>query len=125
MATPQAAGVAAFVWGVNPNLSVSEVMNIIRRTAEERATNTLTPGVTCNEVIPQPVIDAYAAVLAAGGADARRVLLDVKKNGVFDHNDIEEFLGVYLDTLKAGKLDYSRYDLNGDGIDGRRHYRSF
>jgi uncharacterized protein (TIGR02145 family) len=118
MATPQAAGVAAFMWGVNPNLSVNEVMNIIRRTAEERATNTLTPGVACNEVVPQPVIDAYAAVLAAGGADARRVLLDVKKNGVFDHNDIEEFLGVYLDTLKAGKLDYSRYDLNGDGLTG-------
>ena len=118
MATPQAAGIVAFVWGVNPNLSVSEVMNIIRRTAEERATNTLTSDVTCNEVIPQPVVDAYAAVLAAGGADARRVLLDVKRNGVFDHNDIEEFLGIYLDTLKAGKLDYSRYDLNGDGFTG-------
>jgi uncharacterized protein (TIGR02145 family) len=121
MATPQAAGVAAYVWGVNPGLSVSEVMNIIRSTAEERATNTLTPGYDgseCNSVVPQPVVDAYAAVLAAGGADARRALLDVKGNGVFDHNDIEEFLGVYLDTLKAGKLDYSRYDLNGDGFTG-------
>jgi uncharacterized protein (TIGR02145 family) len=118
MATPQAAGVAAYVWGVNPNLTVSEVMDIMRRTAEERATNTLTPGVTCNEVIPQSIVDAYAAVLAAGGADARRFLLDVKKNGVFDHNDIEEFLGVYLDVEKAGKLDYSRYDLNGDGLTG-------
>ena len=118
MATPQAAGVAAYVWAVNPNLSVSEVMNIIRKTTEERATTTLTPGFWCNQEVPQPVIDAYAAVLAAGGADARRVLLDVKGNGVFDHNDIEEFLGVYLDTLKAGKLDYSRYDLNGDGFTG-------
>ena len=121
MATPQAAGVAAYVWGVNPNLSVSDVMNIIRSTAEERTTNTLTPGFTgseCNTVVPQPVVDAYAAVLAAGGADVRRVLLDVKGNGVFDHNDIEEFLSVYQDTLKAGKLDYSRYDLNGDGFTG-------
>ncbi len=118
MATPQAAGVAAYVWSVNPNLSVTEVMDIIRSTAEARATNTLTPGVACNEVMPQPVIDAYAAVLAAGGANARRILLDVKGSGVFDHNDIEEFLSVYLDTLKAGKLDYSRYDLNGDGFTG-------
>jgi subtilisin family serine protease len=118
MATPQAAGVAAYVWAVNPSLSVSEVMNIIRRTVEERATTTLTPGFSCNQVAPQHVIDAYAAVLLAGGSDARRVLLDIKGNGVFDHNDIEEFLGVYLDEEKAGTLDYSRYDLNGDGFTG-------
>jgi len=119
MATPQAAGVAAYVWAVNPNLSAAEVMDIIRSTAEERATNTLAPeGFTCNEVVPQPVIDAYAAVLFAGGADARRALLDLKGNRIFDQHDLEEFVLVYDDTLQTGKLDYSRYDLNGDGITG-------
>ncbi|TVQ69215.1 MAG: T9SS C-terminal target domain-containing protein [Balneolaceae bacterium] len=119
MATPQAAGIAAYVWAVNPSLSVSQVMDIVRSTAEERATNTVAPpGETCHEVVPQPVADAYAAVLLAGGSDARRALLDVNGNGTFDHDDIEEFLEIYLDTLKAGTLDYSRFDLNGDGITG-------
>jgi len=121
MATPQAAGVAAYVWSVNPNLSVSEVMKIIRDTAENRVTTTLRPDddeIQCNTVIPQPVVDAYAAVLAAGGEKIRIELLDVTGNGNFDHNDIEEFLEIYLDTLKARLLDYSRYDLNGDGITG-------
>jgi len=119
MATPQAAGVAAYVWAVNPDLSVSEVMDIVRSTAEERATNTLAPpGKMCHEVIPQPVVDAYAAVLLAGGSDARRALLDVNGDGTFDHSDIEKFLEVYLDSTIAGNLDYSRFDLNGDGFTG-------
>jgi len=113
MATPQAAGVAAYVWAVNPNLSVSDVMNIIKRTAITDKT-TLTSGFACHTETPQPVIDLYAAVLAAGGIDARRILLDVSGDGVFDHHDIQ----IFVDTLKADTLDYSRFDLNGDGIRG-------
>ena len=115
VATPQAAGVAAYVWSIAPTLSVEEVMEIISNTAEARPTNN-TPGFSCHNEIPQPVVDAYAAVLAAGGEHARRVLFDVTGNGIFDHNDIE----VFLDSLQYydGALNYSRFDLNGDGLTG-------
>ena len=121
MATPQAAGVAVYTWAVNPTLSAGEVIDIIRKTAEARNTTTLTPGTpltSCNSVAPQPVVDAYAAVLAAGGTDVRRALLDVTGNGVFDHHDIEKLIGIFTDPLGTGLLNYSRYDLNGNGITG-------
>lgn len=117
MSTPQAAGVAAFVWSVNPDLSVAEVMDIIRGTAESRPTTTLTSGSNpCNQSMPQSVVDVYAAALAAGGDDARKVLLDVTGTGVFDEADIALFLSEF--SSRDGALDYSRFDLNGDGRTG-------
>ncbi len=123
MATAQAAGVAAYVWSINPDLSVSEVMDIIRNTAEIRAINN-TPGFQCNDIIPQPVVDVYAAVLAAGKENARRVMLDIssifngESAGKFVHDDIELFLEAISDPGNVGKLRYSRIDFNGDGITG-------
>lgn len=124
MATPQAAGLAAFAWSVNPDLSVQEVMQIIRETTEERPTSTeSSPGRACNQVIPQPVINAYGAVLAAGGQPALRALLDVSRDGMFDETDI----GIYLEEFASrdGELDYSRFDLNGDGITGGNRWDQF
>ena len=117
LSTPQAAGLAYYVWAVNPSLSVSEVMNIMQNTSEERSTTTLArPSFDCNNATPQPVIDAYAAILAAGGENARRVLLDVNKDNVFNEKDIEIFVREFND--RDGELDYSRYDLNGTGNTG-------
>lgn len=117
LASPQAAGVAAYIWSVNPDLSVDEVINIIHETAENRQTTTLTSeNLPCNEISPQPVVDAYAAVLAAGGMNVRRVLLDVTDTGTFDESDIDKFLTEFEE--RDGALDYSRYDLNGDGKTG-------
>ena len=115
MSTPQAAGLGAYVWAVNPNLSVSEVMEIIRGTAE-RIPTPINPAGTCSDIEANPVIDAYAAVLAAGGDNARIALLDVNEDGEFDENDIEIFLTEFEE--RNAELDYSRYDLNGSGKTG-------
>jgi|GEM_PF-1023460 len=115
MATPQAAGLAAYLWAVNPNLTVSNVMDIMFNTSVADTSRT-TPGFNCHEDTPMPVIDAYAAVLTAGAGNARLALLDVNDDGVFDHLDLE----IIIDSLRIreGALDYSRFDLNGDGFTG-------
>ncbi len=115
MATPQAAGLAAYVWAVNPELSVNDVMDIMFSTSVAD-TSRNTPGFSCHQQMPKPVIDAYAAVLAGGGENARLALLDVNDDGVFDHHDLR----IIIDSLRLrdGALDYSRFDLNGDGFTG-------
>lgn len=115
MATPQAAGLAAYAWAVNPGLTVPELVALMAETTEARRENR-TPGFTCNDTYPQPVIDAYAAVLRAGGDNARRALLDVTNTGQFDLGDIERFLEEF--EKRKGTLDYSRFDLNGSGRTG-------
>jgi hypothetical protein len=113
MSTPQAAGTAAFMWAVNPSLSVGEIVDLINKTAR-------TPQVPlqeeCRSEQPAPVIDTYDAVLAAGGDDARLALLDVTESGSFTEADIEIFLEEFEE--RDGILDYSRYDLNGTGQTG-------
>ncbi|MEX0680796.1 MAG: S8 family serine peptidase [Balneolales bacterium] len=117
MATPQAAGVAAWVWSLNPDLTVHQVKDLIQRTAEKRITRSLAPSdEDCHDIYPQPVIDVYAAVLKAGGEDVRRSILDVNETGQFDENDLQTFLDEFED--QNGTLDYSRYDLNANGQTG-------
>ena len=118
MATPQAAGVAAYAWALNPQLTVPELFELIQATAEDRPTTTATPGAACNSEIPQPVVDAYSAVLAAGGAAARTALLDVSDDGQFTEDDVATFVDEFSD--RDGDLDYSRFDLSGDGRTGSR-----
>jgi hypothetical protein len=66
------------------------------------------------------IIDAYAAVLATDARrqrlDVRKALLDVNGDGVFDHLDLQAFMTAY--ATEPTKLDYSRFDLNGDGATG-------
>jgi hypothetical protein len=134
MATPQVAGLAAFLWSVDPALTPQQVIGLLT------ATSTAVPVMVepgCSDWLsPAPSIDAYAAVLgldksaalAPGGdrtlAKVRLALLDVSNSasqpgsdGVFDGHDIEVFL-TSLPTVAQGTLDYSRYDLNGDGYTG-------
>jgi hypothetical protein len=115
MAAPQVAGLAAYLLSLRRTLSVAELKSLLL------ATTRPVPG--CDGA---PVIDAYAAVLAADhGTErtVRRALLDVTNtngdpqgDGVFDVHD----LGVILGELESapGDIDYSRYDLNGDGRTG-------
>lgn len=115
MATPQAAGVAAWVWSLSPGLTVLQVKELINETTEARMIND-TDDAGCNDIYPEPVIDAYAAVLRAGGEDVRRALLDVHETGQFDEQDLQTFVDEFEDS--DGDLDYSRYDLNADGRTG-------
>ena len=116
MATPQAAGVAGWIWSLRPELHVLQVKGLLMASAEERLTNSLTDFGDCNDIYPQPVVDVYAAVLLAGVKDVRRSLLDVNETGQFDENDLQ----VWIDELESGDgdLDFSRFDLNGDGRTG-------
>lgn len=118
MATPQVAGLAAYVWALRPSLSPTELIALLRRTGTAA-------DASCGSA--PPVIDAYAALLAAdeGGAawPVRSAILDVAdgagepgENGSFDEAD----LALHFDKLAAGAgaIDYGRHDLNGDGRTG-------
>lgn len=137
MAAPQVAGLAAYLWTLRPNLTGSQVAQIIKVPDRE-------PDI-CND--GSHVIDAYATILSADtgfGADehpARSAILDVlnepplvgdpaldlvfgdcaiKSPHVVAFGDCE--VAAFLANLmkpNAGKVaDYSRYDLNGDGFTG-------
>ena len=59
MATPQVAGLAAYIWALNPSLTPQQVLERLQKTSRVLKTDE-----SCSPT-PQPVIDAYAAVLAA------------------------------------------------------------
>ena len=48
--------------------------------------------------------------------EVRRAILDLNEDRLFDEKDVEKFLTEF-DTANGAK-DYSRYDLNGDGLTG-------
>jgi len=119
MASPQVAGLAAYLWNLKPSLSVGDLRSVI--TGSYNSSN--------------GVIDMYDAVLMLDGslnmAVVRASILDVAgsdpspgANGAFDVNDIEAYLVKFeeykLDRESSGQQvqDYSRYDLNGNGITG-------
>lgn len=120
MATPQVAGLAAYLWNIKPSLSLQELKTIIIN-----AYNPLDP------VMPG-VIDAYRAVLSLdqsiSDAPVRLALFDVAgSSGVAgsDNSFDEKDLALWFDEFRhretariggADPFDYSRYDLNGNGI---------
>jgi hypothetical protein len=144
MATPQVAGLAAYVWALKPSLTPQQVMFILQETADASPPDNSYP--QCNQDIPpqppSPVIDAYAAVLAVdkalaltGGeptasAPVRLTILDVAdgsggpgSNLKFDDKDIQLFLEAFENAPEDP--DYSRFDLNGDGYTGSGKTRRF
>jgi subtilisin family serine protease len=111
MATPQVAGLAAYLWTIKPDLTPQEIMDILITTADST---------DCGGINPRPLIDAYAAVLALDrdypDMEVRRAILDLNEDRFFNETDVEQFLTEF-DTANGAK-DYSRYDLNGDGMTG-------
>ena len=111
MATPQVAGLAAYLWTIKPGLTPQEIMDILITTADST---------DCGGINPRPLIDAYAAVLALDrnypDMEVRRAILDLNDDRLFDEKDVGQFLTEF-DTANGAK-DYSRYDLNGDGMTG-------
>jgi hypothetical protein len=118
MATPQVAGLAAYLWTIKPGLTPQEIMDILITTADST---------DCGGINPRPLIDAYAAVLALDrnypDMEVRRAILDLNDDRLFDEKDVEQFLTEF-DTANDAK-DYSRYDLNGDGLTGGTETRPF
>jgi hypothetical protein len=139
MATPQVAGLAAYVWTLKPSLTPQQVADILIRTAVSAAE--LPPDTSdprCNKTAtPAPVVDAYAAVLAVNSsgsitrqiadlkqAPARLAILDIAaaadtlgEDGRFDEKDLKLWAS-FVGSDAPGNLDYSRFDLNGDGRTG-------
>ena len=130
MSTPQVAGLGAYIWALKPTLTPQEVINIIQTTAR-----TLPDDADCLNA-PQPVIDAYAAILAVDDAKAlgvnpnsmdapaRLAIFDVVdsiggvgSNRAFDKHDLTAFVDAFL-AANGTARDFSRFDLNGDGYTG-------
>jgi VCBS repeat-containing protein len=116
MASPQVAGLAAYLWALNPDLTSEQVVNRIKFNTA-KATDEWAPS-----------IDAYAAILSADDAIALQSVNDRFKApvriAIFDLDNDQDFdkddLAVWVDKLKtpSAEKDYSRWDLNGDGYTG-------
>jgi hypothetical protein len=117
MASPQSAGLAALVWGLNPGLSGPQVVSrLIDSTRDDYPQN----GMNCHPQNAQPVIDALDAMRGADRTAAARALMDVADSrgnpgadGRFDAEDINDLLG---SRGGSAPFDYAPRDLNGDGI---------
>lgn len=132
MAAPQVAGLAAYVWALKPKLTSTELLSLITSNA-----------VAFNDG-GQPLIDAYAAVLATDDTEAlagamgnrlkapvRLAILDVDGDGLFTLDDALLFASAFvsnpgqtaynareLSVAGTKTVDISRFDLNGDGLIG-------
>ncbi len=111
--TPQVAGLAAYLMNLDANLTPYQAKEIIVNCYD----NTI------------GAVNAYQAVLSLdhglANAPIRKALLEVGgETNRFDEDDLEAYLSAYglmparLASANQQALDYSRYDLNGDGNTG-------
>lgn len=117
-ATGQVAGLAAYMWTIKPGLTPQDIMDILIRTSDSTS---------CGGFQSAPLIDAYAAVLALDRGypdmEVRRAILDLNGDRFFNETDVEKFLAEF--EAAGGDKDYSRHDLNGDGLTGGTNARHF
>ena len=122
MATPLVAGIGAYLWSMQPALTVVQLRDILVRSYDAAET--------------AGVLDGYQAVLrldqGLGTATYRRELLDVASSpgtagsdGTFDQDDLALFRARFTEYEEARDAagtpearDFSRFDLNGEGITG-------
>ncbi len=132
MATPQVAGLAAYLLSIDPTLTPQQLVALLTRRALPVPTGGDPP---CNDhPSPAPIIDAYGSVLGldtgvtVATAPIRHTLLDVNADGQFDESDLDVFSGKFdftaLDPDPEAQ-DYERHDLNGDGYTGGHTVRRF
>jgi hypothetical protein len=124
-AAPLVAGTVAYLWNLAPALASQLPAHTIDLILASAQHTTNSPTV--------PVLDAYAAVLRLDDTTGvgtqslptpvRFGLLDANGDGIFDSRDLELFAAAYglanpnTPSVPSG-LDYSRFDLNGDGLTG-------
>ena len=118
-AAPQVAGLASYLWLLEPSLATQPAAATIALLRATVQSNSALGG----------VVDAYAAVLSLDaaaaptptGAKVRLAILDVNGDGVFDLADLRAFHNAYVVAgvvLEPAAEDFSRFDLNGDGFTG-------
>ena len=134
-AAPQVAGLAAYLWALDPQLSVQDLKQIILASSRNASSWDQSLNPLCSIERPAPIIDAYAAVLSLDQAVApdqwtapmRFTLLDVDEDGNFDENDVQMYLNHYYnsngDPMETD--DCGRYDLNGDCFTGGEEKERF
>jgi hypothetical protein len=122
MASPAVAGLAMFLWSIEPNLTAPQMRNLMMNTA--RPGLAITPGPCGSDVPSAARLDAYSAALGLDQAAAptkqtapvRHAIVDIDGDGAFDEDDLQAFSNV--SRPDAGARDWSRQDLNGDGFTG-------
>ena len=139
MSTPQVAGLSAYVWALNPALFPEDVIGILKKTSKVFDEDKFCDDLPASLIsVPAPVIDAYAAVLAAidtpdaaNSAPVRFAILDIADSNrmlspdmVFDEHDIARYIAEF-DNRDGQKRDFSRFDLNGDGYTGGKRKARF
>ncbi len=135
MAAPLVTATAAYLWALKPDLSPQILKQRLINTAEPVALNDFAQECAL-AITPQPFLDTYRTILTGDSPASlnnidlpagriRGTILDVAdssgnegSNEQFDEKDIENFLLIFDTQNTADKLDYSRYDLNGDGWTG-------
>ena len=108
-AAAQVAGLACYLWHLDPLRSMPDLLLRLQHAYSASGA----PG----------ILDASIAALSLDTAVndlMRKTLLDVSgpqavPDGVFDEDDIEEFLQAFEAFAGASQPDYSVFDLNGDG----------
>jgi Tol biopolymer transport system component len=122
MASPAVAGLAMFLWSIEPTLTAPQMRELMIATARPALPNDA--GSCGTEVTSAPRLDAYSAALGLDQAAApskqtapvRHAVVDFDGDGTFDEDDLQSFNNVSRPT--AGDRDWSRQDLNGDGFTG-------
>lgn len=127
--TPQAAGLAAYVWALDPSPTPQQLATLLRATADPVLVTVGFDG-RCDPIDnPARFLDAYQAVLsldtpllpAPGIAPIRFAILDSDGEDGFEGDDLADYEFVYFNNgspVEPTDPDYSRWDLNGDGFTG-------
>lgn len=110
MATPQVAGLAASFWAIRSDVTSSQLLSIIRSHAVAEGSCPGNPG--------QPLIDAYATLLAADDPEAlagamgnplkapvRLAILDVDEDNTFTLDDAKLFVAAMVANPGATAFD--------------------
>ena len=120
LTAPQVTGLASYLWLLSPDLRGRPAS--VTRQAIVANVQRSASGLS--------IIDAYAAALSldqaaaptSASAPVRLAILDVVPDGSFNHEDLAEFMAVYVDPnggyREPANPAYSRWDLNGNGYGG-------
>ena len=122
MASPQVAGLAAYLWSIAPDLTAQQVAAAIRTTGAAPLPN---DAANCGTDLPSARrVDAYAAVLSLdrtsglspSTAPVRLAILDHDGNGAFNQADLQRLAPAVRGN--PSRRTWGRADLNGDGFVG-------
>jgi len=124
-ASPQVAGLAAYLWAIKPSLTPQEIISILKGTSTPLKVSNKAG---CSDwLTPAPLINAYKALLRLDdslssplkdNAPVRLALFDLDNDDDFDEDDLSTWVQEVLPLQPPSFPEFNRYDLNGDGWTG-------